>query len=56
MPMNNQQNIYDQYWDENLIKEGLANKTLLQGKIRINQRSYEDAYFTDPVNIRLIIL
>jgi hypothetical protein len=48
---NNQlpQIMFDQYWDQNLIDDGLASKTLIQGKIRINQRSYEDAFITDPV-------
>lgn len=40
---------FDKHMDGRLVQEGLANKTLIQSKIRINQRSYEDAFVTDPV-------
>ena len=40
--------IYEEYWSDEQIKQGLANKTLIDGKIRINQRNYEDAFVNDP--------
>ncbi|RNA34144.1 DIS3-like exonuclease 2 isoform X1 [Brachionus plicatilis] len=46
--VNSQQIVYDQYWDPGSIAEGLSNGTLLNGKLRINPRSYEDAFLTDP--------
>lgn len=47
------QNIYDDYWPIDKVK---SDSTLIQGKIRINQRSYEDAFITDPVNIIISVL
>lgn len=45
-----QNNVYEKYWDSEQIEAGLASKTLCQGKLRINQRNYEDAFMNDPVS------
>lgn len=50
LSMNTQQIVYDKYWDFDSINQGLSTGTLLQGKLRINPRSYEDAFLTDPVS------
>jgi len=46
--ISNLQNIYEKYWDTDEVNKGLIHKVLIQGKLRINQRSYEDAFITDP--------
>ena len=54
MPViNNNQNqfSYEPHWTDKQIKEGLENKTLLQGKLRINQRNFEDAFVSDLVGL-----
>ena len=53
---NNSQNqfSYDPYWTEEQIKRGLENGNLIQGKIRINQRNFEDAFLSDVVKFRKI--
>lgn len=43
------QNIYDPYWSDDKIEQGLADKSLIKSRIRINQRNYEDAFVSDPV-------
>ena len=58
MPViNNNQNqfAYDPYWTDKQLKEGLDNGTLLQGKLRINQRNFEDAFVSDSVRIEYIL-
>lgn len=42
------QNIYDDYWSMDKVK---SDPTIIQGKLRINQRSYEDAFISDPVSV-----
>ncbi len=51
---NNNQNqfSYDPYWTEEQIKRELENGNLIQGKIRINQRNFEDAFLSDMVKFR----
>jgi len=51
MKNNNQSNYYDKYWTAEEVSRELEAKTILQGKIRINLRNYEDAFITDPVII-----
>lgn len=46
------QNIFDDYWIMDKVK---SDSTIIQGKIRINPRSYEDAFISDPV-IKIIQL
>lgn len=53
--MTSQQIVYDQYWDSNSINQGLRNGILFQGKLRINPRSYEDAFLTDPVKFYIFL-
>ncbi len=48
---NNQSNFYLKYWTETEVTKELEAKKILQGKIRINQRNYEDAFITDSVII-----
>ena len=43
-------NIFEPYLSTKLVEEGLSNKTLIQGKLRINPRNYEDAFVSDPVS------
>ena len=53
MKSNNQPNYYDKYWTAEEVSRELEAKTILQGKIRINLRNYEDAFITDPVKFDL---
>lgn len=48
-----QPTIYEKYWEPKEVAKALEENKILQGKIRINQRSYEDAFITDSVNFRL---
>ena len=48
---NQNQFAYDPHWSIEQIKQGLEKDQLIQGKIRINQRNYEDAFLSDSVRI-----
>lgn len=41
---------YEAYWSNDRIEEALANRSAIQGRLRINQRSFEDAFVSDPVS------
>lgn len=41
---------YEPYWPCERIEEALTNRTAIQGRLRINPRSFEDAFVTDPVS------
>ena len=50
----NNQTIYEEYWSMERVQECIATKTVIVGKLRINQRSYEDAFISDPVLFQII--
>jgi hypothetical protein len=41
--------IYEPYYDPIRVHDGISKSEIVQGKLRINQRSFEDAFITDPV-------
>ena len=43
------QAMFEEYWNSERVQEGIATKSVIVGKLRINQRSYEDAFISDPV-------
>jgi hypothetical protein len=47
--LNNQGVNYEPYWDPERIDSAITNKIAIQGRLRINQRSFEDAFVSDPV-------
>lgn len=47
---------YEAYWSNERIEEALANRSAIQGRLRINQRSFEDAFVSDPVSCFMFLL
>jgi hypothetical protein len=47
--------IYERYYEPIKVHEGILNNEIIQGKLRINPRSFEDAFITDPVQIIILI-
>ncbi len=43
--------MYEAYLSDQQIRESVANKSLFEGKLRINPRNYEDAFITDPLGL-----
>eukprot|EP00731_Ephydatia_muelleri_P024265 Em0016g536a len=39
---------FEDYWTKERVSEGLKRQELIKGKVRINQRNYEEAFIDDP--------
>ena len=43
-------NMFEEYWETVKLQQGLKRGELIQGPVRINPKSYQDAYVPHPVS------